>query len=110
MAEKPTHDDVLDLYRQHGPALLAYGVSLLGERSAAEDVLHQVFLSLLGMSALPADPRPYLFRAVRNRALNSRRGSTRMTLLDPEEWLVRSDTTMETVAVIERAMRDLPPE
>ena len=110
MAEKPTHDEVQDLYRQYGPALLAYGVNLLGERAAAEDVLHEVFLGLLNMSALPSEPRPYLFRAVRNRALNSRRGSGRMTLLDPQKWLIRSDTTMETAAVIERAMCELPPE
>jgi RNA polymerase sigma-70 factor (ECF subfamily) len=33
-----------------------------------------------------------------------------MTLLDPQKWLIRSDTTMETAAVIERAMCELPPE
>jgi RNA polymerase sigma-70 factor (ECF subfamily) len=110
MAAKLTNDDVQGLYRQFGPALLAYGVSLLGDRAAAEDVLHQVFLEMLGRISLPDEPRPYLFRAVRNRALNSRRGRERLTGLDHHEWLVKTEATMQAAIAIEKAMRDLPPE
>ena len=110
MAAKLTNDDVQGLYRQFGPALLAYGASLLGDRAAAEDVLHQVFLEMLGKISMPQEPRPYLFRAVRNRALNSRRGSERLTALDHHEWLVRTEATMLAAIAIEKAMRELPAE
>jgi RNA polymerase sigma factor (sigma-70 family) len=110
MAAKLTNDDVQGLYRQFGPALLAYGASLLGDRAAAEDVLHQVFLEMLGKISMPDEPRPYLFRAVRNRALNSRRGSERLTTLDHHEWLVKTEATMQAAIAIEKAMRDLPAE
>ena len=110
MAAKLTDDDVQGLYRQHGPALLAYGASLLGDRAAAEDVLHQVFLEMLGKISMPDEPRPYLFRAVRNRALNSRRGSERLTALDHHEWLVKTEATMQAAIAIEKAMRELPAE
>ena len=110
MAAKLTYDDVQGLYRQQGPALLAYGVSLLGDRAAAEDVLHQVFLEMLGRISMPDEPRPYLFRAVRNRALNFRRGNQRLSPLDHHEWLVKTEATMQAAVAIEKAMRDLPAE
>ena len=69
MAAKLTNDDVQGLYRRLGRALLAYGASLLGEEHA-EDILHQVFLEMIGKTSIPDEPRPYLLRAVRNRALN----------------------------------------
>jgi DNA-directed RNA polymerase specialized sigma24 family protein len=40
-------DEVRRLYDQHGRPLLAYGCSLLRDPSAAEDVLHHVFVRLL---------------------------------------------------------------
>ena len=39
--------EVQALYDRHGPALLLYARSLLGNKSAAEDALQQVFMKLL---------------------------------------------------------------
>lgn len=110
MAARLTSDEVQDLYRQHGPALLAYGTSLIGDRAAAEDVLHQVFVKILGRERLPEDPRLYLFKAVRNRALNALRGSARLMSLDAQEWLVKPHGMVEAGLEIEQAMRELPQE
>jgi RNA polymerase sigma-70 factor, ECF subfamily len=110
MAARLTYEDVQDLYRQYGPALLAYGTSLLADRAAAEDVLHQVFLKLLGMNRLPEDPRSYLFKAMRNRALNAMRSSARLTSLDGQEWLVKPPGMADAGLEVEKAMRELPPE
>lgn len=110
MAARLTHEDVQDLYRQYGPALLAYGTSLLADRAAAEDVLHQIFLKLLGMRQLPEDPRPYLFKAVRNRALNAMRNSARLTSLDGKEWLMKPPGMVDAGLEVEKAMHELPPE
>ena len=70
--------DVERLYRELGPALLGYARSVTGSAAAAQDVLQQVFLRLLDRpTPLPREPRPYLYRAVRNAALNLRRTADR---------------------------------
>jgi RNA polymerase sigma-70 factor (ECF subfamily) len=75
------------LYQQHGPGLLLYACSLLGRKHAAEDVLQQVFMKLLEQNTIPEDPRPYLFRAVHNVALNLVRGeSKQIELAEIEPW------------------------
>jgi RNA polymerase sigma-70 factor, ECF subfamily len=110
MAAKLTYDEVLAFYQQHGPALLAYGVSILGDKARAEDVLHHVFLNLLDRDKLPMEARPYLFKAVRNGSLNAMRGSARLTSLENQEWLVRPIGMVEAALEIEGAMGQLPPE
>jgi RNA polymerase sigma-70 factor, ECF subfamily len=80
-------DEVQSLYQQHGPGLLLYACSLLGRKHAAEDVLQQVFMKLLEQNTIPEEPKPYLFRAVHNVALNSiRNESKQVDLADIEPW------------------------
>jgi RNA polymerase sigma-70 factor (ECF subfamily) len=117
MAAKLTYAEVQELYQRHGPALLAYATGLLGSRASAEDALHQVFLSLLSKSEQPVEARPYLFKAVRNRALNSRRSRERMVPLQDvslqehdQQWLMKPQGMMEAGIEVERALRDLPAE
>jgi RNA polymerase sigma-70 factor (ECF subfamily) len=110
MPAQLTYAEVQDLYQRHGSALLAYATGLLGSRASAEDVLHQVFLSLLSKAEKPAEARPYLFKAVRNRALNSLRSGARMVSLDDQQWLVKPQGMMEAGIEVEKALRDLPPE
>lgn len=110
MAARLRYEDVRDLYRDHGPALLAYAAAMLGDRSTAEDVLHMVFLKLMGSPQLPAEPRPYLFRAVRNAALNSRRSRSRDVPLEEQSWLAGPPAMVEEGLALEKAMGELPPE
>lgn len=80
-------EEVQALYQQHGPGLLLYGCSLLGRKHAAEDVLQQVFMKLLEQNTIPEEPKPYLFRAVHNAALNLIRGENKnVELADIEPW------------------------
>jgi RNA polymerase sigma-70 factor (ECF subfamily) len=80
-------DEVQSLYQQHGPGLLLYACSLLGRKHAAEDALQQVFMKLLEQNTIPEKPKPYLFRAVHNAALNLiRRESKQVELADIEPW------------------------
>jgi len=99
-------------YDEHGPALLAYAAALLRNPSAAEDVLHQVFLQLLrGRVAISGDPAPYLFRAVRNTALNHLRGQSReVELADGGVWLESPDGSRETSLALQSALKALPDE
>jgi RNA polymerase sigma-70 factor (ECF subfamily) len=104
--------DVRRLYEEHGPALLAYASALLRDPSAAEDVLHQVFVKLLGgRVSIDGSPAPYLFRAVRNGALNHIRGQSREVELDDAVlWLESPGTSRDTVLALQSALRMLPQE
>ena len=104
--------DARELYERHGRALLAYACALLRDPSAAEDVLHQVFLNVLrGRSPIDGEPAAYLFRAVRNTALNHMRGQSReVDLAGAGVWLEGPDGSRETSLALESALRALPAE
>lgn len=74
------------LYRQHGAALLLFATALSGERSRAQDAVHQVFLKLLGDATLSgvADKKAYLFACVRNAVINEGQRHARDTPLEPD--------------------------
>jgi RNA polymerase sigma-70 factor, ECF subfamily len=58
--------------------LYTYAVSITANRESAEDAIHGVFEQLLLRGRLPVDLRPYVFRCVRNAALDClRRTRTR---------------------------------
>jgi RNA polymerase sigma-70 factor (ECF subfamily) len=79
------------LWRRIGPRLILYAAALLKDRSLAEDVLQTLFVRLLSSGILPPaeGESTYLFRAVRNEALNELRSRTRArrayaSLLEPD--------------------------
>jgi RNA polymerase sigma-70 factor, ECF subfamily len=110
--QRPPRDDILRLYESHGRLLLAYGCSLLRDAAAAEDAVHQVFARLLrGDLTIQGAPAAYLCRAVRNVALNDRRGRSREAALDDHAaWLEAPPGLEETAFAIEQALTTLPPE
>jgi RNA polymerase sigma-70 factor (ECF subfamily) len=105
-------DEVKQLYDQHGPALLAYACSFVSDAAAGEDVVHQVFLRLLrGATAVPDVPLAYLYRAVRNAALNARRNGCRdVSLETPGIWLEHRGGNREASLSLQAALADLPEE
>jgi RNA polymerase sigma-70 factor (ECF subfamily) len=79
------------LYQQYGAALVLFGTTMLGERSIAQDAVHQVFLRLIETGSLDcvADPKAYLFVSVRNQLLNESKIRRRNVSLDPDvTWFV----------------------
>jgi RNA polymerase sigma-70 factor (ECF subfamily) len=104
--------EVERLYQLYGAGLLAYGCAITVDRGAAEDVLHQVFLKLLrGDVALPEVARPYLYRAMRNAALNSRRAVSRENELDAENsWFVAPLGRTEEALTLQAELQGLPGE
>lgn len=101
------------LYDQHGRVMLAYAISLLSDRSAAEDVLHEVFLKLLeGRAGINgSSPVPYLCRAVRNTAFNYRRDRAREVEIDDNARWLEAPSGMEDFGLaLEQALRELPAE
>ncbi|MBO0695478.1 MAG: hypothetical protein J2P56_05175, partial [Verrucomicrobia bacterium] len=63
----PNRERLRQLYEEHGRGLIAFACSFVGGFSAGEDVLHQVFESLLrGGIELREPALPYLYRAAKN--------------------------------------------
>jgi RNA polymerase sigma factor (sigma-70 family) len=62
------------LWNRHADRLLLYATAVLADRAAAEDALQNVFVRLIASAPDEIDAEAsYLFRAVRNEALNSLR-------------------------------------
>ncbi|MFC7454993.1 sigma-70 family RNA polymerase sigma factor [Insolitispirillum peregrinum] len=74
-----TSGTVLTVYMAHRGALLSYASSIVGDRSSAEDVVQEAYLRFSSVAdARPLDePVGYLYRIVRNLALDCRRRTTR---------------------------------
>jgi RNA polymerase sigma-70 factor (ECF subfamily) len=110
--ERLEKEDVRRLYDQHGGALLAYARSFALDRSAAEDAVQLVFLKLLrGQTVVPDMPLAYLYRAVRNTALNTQRSGARETSLDTEStWFTHRGGNREAELALQKVLLELPEE
>ena len=59
------------LYVECRQEFFTYALSITRNREGAEDAIHGVFERLLHRGDLPADLRPYVFRAIRNAAYDA---------------------------------------
>jgi RNA polymerase sigma-70 factor (ECF subfamily) len=109
---KLNREQIRALYDQHGRVMLAYAVSLLPDRAASEDVLHQVFVKLLeGRTAINGSLVPYVYRAIRNTAFNYRRDRSHEVALESDgSWLESPPGKEHEGVMLESALRELPPE
>lgn len=64
---------IRQFYEAHRQALFAYAVSLTYSREVAEDVIQSVFYRLLRRGRVPHELQPYVYRAIRNAAIDARR-------------------------------------
>jgi RNA polymerase sigma factor (sigma-70 family) len=100
-----SNEEVHRLYQEHAPALLGYACARLGVRASAEDVVHTVFVRLIEENKPLANPVPYLFRAVRNAALNVRRQEARQIALEDEPaWFESANGTSESALAVQEAL------
>ncbi len=81
MEEKPTFREIFEA--EESP-LLRFAFGLVGQRETAEDLVQEVFLRLHAHWNEVANPRAWLFRSIRNLALNHLRDHRRETALEPE--------------------------
>ena len=103
-------DDVRKLYEQHRRGLFAYACSFVSSFATAEDILQHVFTRLLRFDVEITDsPIPYLYRAVRNTALNQIRDRSREVSLE-DGWLDSPSAMEQTGLELQSALKDLPEE
>ena len=75
-------DELRELYEQERVHLLALARGLAGRADAAEDAVHCAFEGVLRLRQPPRELRPYVYRAVRNAALDGHRRRRNHTRLD----------------------------
>ena len=108
------------LYERHEGRLFAYLRAVVGDRSDAEEVLHDAFLSALKDKNAVLDRdgafRAWLYRVARNMALNKRRGTSRhekkIALAPTGEDPPRADVELEKhqlESALFAAVTKLPP-
>lgn len=109
---KSKGSEIEQLYLRHGPALLLFAISIIGERSSAQDAVQQVFTRLLerGLGDV-VDARAYLYRSVRNAVLNITKSQHRTVALDEDaSWFDVLNRDSAEELTLRRALRALPSE
>lgn len=116
-ASRPTLAAVFEA--EEGP-LLHFALGLVGRRSVAEELVQEAFLRLHQVWAEVENPRAWLYRSLRNLALNHLRDHRRETGLDdgaeettPAEGLelpVAQMGRMEAVGHVRTLLAELPDE
>lgn len=114
-------DDKLQLYLAHRTALLDYAAPIVGCRARAEDVVQEAWLrfSRQDDGADIRHPVSYLYRIVRNLALDqTRRSATEKSQPDGDQILAelpsssaspeQAVTQQNELSVLSRALEDLP--
>lgn len=100
------------LYDERAREMILYGRALGLGHAEAEDVLHEVFRTLLHLQEAPLRPHHYLVRTFRNRVINHRRGLFRRLLreLESSRWFEQEsvETTPERAAM--EALKNLPTD
>jgi RNA polymerase sigma-70 factor (ECF subfamily) len=104
---------VARVYAEAGPRLYRYALMILADRGDAEDVLQQVFATVLSKRTLPAidEAGAYFRTAVRNAAYSLLR--QRRTARTAAELIMEPVTpgcSPSEQAALEQALRSLPAE
>ena len=108
---RKSHEQVKKFYEESAPALIAYARSLGLDHGTAEDMVQRTFLALLETGKWPSEPRPYLFRAVRNASLNHVRDRSRDVELSADEaWFDSVNVDPVEELDLRRALSQLPVE
>lgn len=93
-AKPPRSATIEELFATLESPLLGYALRLLGDFPRAEDAVQEAFMKLHAQFAEVREPRPWLYRTVRNLALNQRRQSAKVVPLpqpDGEETRETAD-------------------
>ena len=86
---------------------------MLGERNAAQDAVHQVFLRLLENADLARakDQKAYLFASVKNQLLNDAKVRQRTVPLEPDSaWFEPPERDYAAEENLRRALGELIPD
>ena len=107
---------IADLFLAEESALLHFAIGIVGQRAVAEELVQEAFLRLHKVWDQVENPRGWLYRSLRNLALNHLRDRPREDELDterasadqelPREELGRS----EAVGTVRMLLAEMPEE
>jgi RNA polymerase sigma-70 factor, ECF subfamily len=103
---------IREFYEENSRALFTYALALTRHPASAEDAVHDAICRVLARPAPPAELRPYVFRCVRNAAIDAwrrERPSEEAGILD---LATLDDATFDRAlwAQVERFLFDLPQD
>jgi len=102
------------IYIEQKDRLYTYAVSITRHRQDAEDAIHAVCARLLQSDSLPEDPVPYLYRCIRNAAIDQLRRARRrkelplFDLADDKEAMAAA-SGYPAVEALAEALNELDP-
>lgn len=97
------------LYESSRAELYMYALSITKHPQRAEDAVHAAFQSVLRLRRAPRELRPYVFRCVRNAALDQLRLDGREQLT-PEIFEREGAPDPALPALVEDLLQELPPD
>ena len=114
---KPERPSLAALFVAEEPGLLRYAVGLVGRRSVAEELVQETFLRLHPIFAEVENPRAWLYRSLRNLALNHLRDRKPESELH-EETAPRPEATLpaeqlgrdEAIGTVRLLLAEMAPE
>lgn len=89
------------LFESEESGLLRFAIGLIGRRTVAEELVQETFLRLHQVWDQVENPRGWLYRSLRNLALNHLRDHARETELDESKHLSDSDPAPEKLGQME---------
>lgn len=112
----PAGQSLAALFEAEEGPLLQFALGLVGRRSVAEDLVQEGFLRLHQVWGDVENPRAWLYRSIRNLALNHLRDHRRETDLPEQEppgdeaMPVDAMGRMEAVGVVRMLIAELPKD
>jgi RNA polymerase sigma-70 factor (ECF subfamily) len=108
-------DRLTQLVVDRAPGLTLYARQWLDDAAAAEDAVQEALTSLLSQRPPPNDPIAWMFRAVRNAAIDQARSSSRRRRREQavaelrREWFETGVDALIDAKDAQAALADLPP-
>ena len=100
------------LFAAHAAQALLYARQWL-DRTAADDIVQEVFVRLMLQDAVPTNVRAWLFKAVRNEAISQARSSARRRRREQEltrqQWFAPASLESADAAMAAEVLQSLPP-
>jgi RNA polymerase sigma-70 factor (ECF subfamily) len=115
LSKREAGGTLADLFQTEEGPLLSFALGLVGRRSVAEDLVQEAFLRLHQVWGDIENPRAWLYRSLRNLALNHLRDHRREAEMSDQEPPNDDPITAEemgrkeAVGVVRMLMAELPP-
>jgi RNA polymerase sigma-70 factor, ECF subfamily len=112
----PQNNAVEHLYRENRQRLFTCAMAITRRSDRAEDAVQEAFCRLVRMSVEPENLKAYVFRAVRNAAIDQQRKNGSAMQSDPEFIFDPQPNPCEAALAVEfrcraaEALQNLPPD